>query len=69
MLQPHWGSDSATPGCGTTSLGIARASTRRGGHSSGMAEEAAWPQQAQKEWEGEGLHMGEDAEAIPGALA
>lgn len=39
------------------------------GHSSGMAEEAAWPQQAQKEWEEEGLHVGEDAEATPGALA
>lgn len=50
------------------SLGIARASTGTGGHSSGMAEEAAWPQQAQKEWEEEGLHMGEDAEATPGAL-
>lgn len=33
-----------------------------------MAEKAAWPQQAQKEEE-EGLHMGEDAETTPGALA
>lgn len=67
-LQPHWGSGSATLGCATMCLGIARASTGRGGHSSGMAEEAAWPQQAQKEWEEEGLHMGEDAETTPGAL-
>lgn len=61
MLQPHGGSGSATSGC-------ARASTGRGGHSSGMAEEAAWPQQAQKEREEEGLHMGEDAETTPGAF-
>lgn len=41
----------------------------RGGHSSGMAEKAARPQQAQKEQEEEGLHMGEDKETTPGALA
>lgn len=51
------------------SLGTARASAARGGHSSGMAEKAAWPQQAQKEGKEEGLQMGEDEETTPGALA
>lgn len=49
--------------------GNCRASAGRGGHSSGGAEKAARPWQAQKEWEEEGLQMGEDAETTPGALA
>lgn len=51
------------------SLGTARASAARGGHSSGVAEKAAWPQQARKEGKEEGLQMGEGAETTPGALA
>lgn len=49
--------------------GICQGQRWERGHSSERAEKAAWPQQAQKEWEEERLHMGEDAETIPGALA
>lgn len=49
--------------------GNCQGSAGRGGHSSGVAEKAAQPQQARKEGKEERLQMGEDAETTPGALA